>query len=382
MKTVVYVSPHVDQYGAERSMIANIKNLRKMGLNVILVIPRQGQIEELLKKDGIEYIVEKFFDVINHENRVRIHYGIGKGIVNTIKAFKVKQFLMEKKYNPILVHSNSLTSNFGIILSQILKVPHIQHIRELGKYDFGMTFDMGIKYFAKECSKSDKIICISEAVYQYYRHYLPEEKMKVIYNGLPESAKNEMSKKRNVNQMLEIILVGRLSSEKGQMQAIQAVENLRGRINVHLDLYGDGVDRDKIERYIKEKNLDSLVSLRGYSNSISYSKYHLALMCSHYEAFGRVTVEYMMHALPVIGVNAGGTKEIVVHEETGYLYSDGDIDQLVDYIQGLYNNEDKRLLMGQKGLKRAKNEFSEESYCRKIYDVYKEICPDLKGDLV
>lgn len=380
MKTVVYVSPHVDQYGAERSMVANIVNVKKQGLNVLLIIPRNGRIEELLKENNIEYCVEKFYDVINHEDRIRIHYGICKGLVNTIKALKIKKYLKEKSYEPILVHSNSLTSNYGIILSKLLNVPHIQHIRELGKYDFGMTFDMGISYFAKECSKSAKIICISEAVYQYYKQYLPDEKMKIIYNGIAEDEVNELCSSREVNQRLEMILVGRLSEEKGQMQAIQAVERLKERIPLHLDLWGDGVDREKIELYIKDHNLEGLVSVQGYSNSIPYSRYHLALMCSHYEAFGRVTVEYMMHALPVIGVNAGGTQEIILPSETGYLYNDGDIDQLAEYILELYSNEEKRQLMGQNGMKRAKNEFSEDSYCKKVFEVYKEVCSGLRGE--
>lgn len=380
MKTIVYVSPHVDQYGAEKSMIANIRNIMSHGLNVLLIIPTHGRIEELLKEYEINYIIEKFYDVINHEDRIRVHYGIGKQIVNTYKAIKIRNYIIEKKLNPIIVHSNSVTSDFGVILSSILKVPHIQHIRELGAYDFGMTFDLGIKYFSKTVSKSAKIICISDAVYQYYKQYLPDEKMKIIYNGIAEDEMDDLNSNREVNQRLEMLLVGRLSEEKGQMQAIQAVERLKERIPLHLDLWGDGVDREKIGLYIKEHNLEGLVSVQGYSNSIPYSQYHLALMCSHYEAFGRVTVEYMMHALPVIGVNAGGTQEIILPSETGYLYNDGDIDQLAEYILELFCNEEKRQLMGQKGIRRARNEFSEVSYCKKVCEVYKEVCPELRGE--
>ena len=44
-------------------------------------------------------------------------------------------------------------------------------------------------------------------------------------------------------------------------------------------------------------------------------------MSSPYEAFGRVTIEYMMAGLPVIGRNGGATPEIIKENETGMLYN-------------------------------------------------------------
>lgn len=378
MNTVVYISPHTDQYGAERSMIANIKNIKSHGIGVLLVIPTHGRIEELLQKNDIDYIVEKFFDVINHEDRVRLHYGIAKYIVNTYKAHKIKMLIKDRQINPVLVHSNSLTSDFGIILSELLKVPHIQHIRELGEYDFGMTFDMGIKHFAKTCAKSKKIICISDAVMNYYKQYLPEDRMVIIYNGL--KAETEVSKHstRNNNEPLQLVLVGRLSEEKGQMQAIQAVESLKGNIQIHLDLWGDGVDKENYEKYVSDNDLENYVSLCGYSQNIPYAKYHAALICSKYEAFGRVTVEYMLAGLPVIGSDTGGTAEIVQDDVTGLLYKQDDVSDLAEKIKRLFLDEKLRMKLGKAGQIRAEEQFSEQAYCNNVYEEYKKVCPNVR----
>lgn len=379
MKTIVYVSPHVDQYGAEKSMIANIRNIMSHGLNVLLIIPTHGRIEELLKEYEINYIIEKFYDVINHEDRIRVHYGIGKQIVNTYKAIKIRNYIIEKKLNPIIVHSNSVTSDFGVILSSILKVPHIQHIRELGAYDFGMTFDLGIKHFSKTVSKSRKIICISNAVYDYYKKYLPEAKMVRIYNGV-NAGKDKflISEKNDEATTVNIVLVGRLSEEKGQIQAIQAIEKAKNKIPLHLDLWGDGVDREKLEAYVHQHDLESYITFGGYSTDIPYSKYQIALVCSKYEAFGRVTVEYMFQGLPVIGVNSGGTKEIIQNNVTGLLYENNDVDELETAILKIAQDEKYRNELGMAGLKRAQEEFSEEAYCNKVYQVYEEVYPTLR----
>lgn len=376
MDSIIYVSPHTDQYGAERSMIANIKNIMSHGIHVLLIIPTNGRIEELLSAAGIDYIIEKFYDVINHENRVRIHYGIGKQAVNTYKAIKVKKLLFERDLTPMFVHSNSLTSDFGIILSETLGVPHIQHIRELGQHDFGMTFDMGIKHFSKTCAKSQKIICISDAVRDYYKQYLPDEKLIRIYNGVAAENPDVFIPNRKAYNPLQLVMVGRVSEEKGQIQAIKAVQKLKDKINLHLDLWGDGVDKELLERYISENSLENCVCLCGYSKHISYKKYHIALMCSKCEAFGRVTVEYMFKGLPVIGSNTGGTKEIVVDGKTGLLYEQGNVEELADCIKALYDKEDLRYQLAINGVSRAQTEFSEKAYCEKVYEVYKRVCPD------
>ena len=379
MKTIVYISPHVDRYGAERSMIANIRNIMKHGVNVLLIIPTHGCIEELLEKYSINYVIEKFYDVINHEDRVRIHYGIGKAIVNTYKAFKIRKYITKNKLNPVVVHSNSITSDFGVILSLILKVPHIQHIRELGEYDFGMTFDLGINHFSKFVGKSKKIICISDAVYDYYKNYLPENKMIKIYNGVSIDA-NELLSNRDANEIgvTNIVLVGRLSEEKGQLQAIQATEMIKDKILVHLDLWGDGIDRAMLETYVRQHKLESYVKFCGYSPDIPYSKYQIALVCSKYEAFGRVTVEYMFHGLPVIGVNTGGTREIIQNNITGLLYENGAIEELEKAILKVAQDAAFRNRLSIAGFKRANEEFSEKVYCGKVYRIYEEICPMLE----
>ncbi len=258
----------------------------------------------------------------------------------------------------------------------MLGVPHIQHIRELGQYDFGMTFDMGIKHFSKTCSKSKKIICISDAVRDYYKQYLPEEKLIRIYNGVNAGNSNVSVTSRKFDEPLQLVMVGRLSEEKGQIQAIKAVQHLKDKIHVHFDLLGDGVGKEELEQYIAENNLSDCVCLCGYSKNISYEKYHVALMCSKYEAFGRVTVEYMFAGLPVIGSNTGGTKEIVVDGVTGLLYEQGDVKELAERISALYEDEDLRCRLAESGVSRAQTEFSEKAYCEKVYEVYRQVCPD------
>ena len=59
------------------------------------------------------------------------------------------------------------------------------------------------------------------------------------------------------------------------------------------------------------------------------------LMCSHAEAFGRVTVEALKGGRPVIGSRSGGTLELITEGVDGLLFTPGDVDDLAAAITRL-----------------------------------------------
>ena len=95
-----------------------------------------------------------------------------------------------------------------------------------------------------------------------------------------------------------------------------------------------------------------------------YSRSDCLLMCSEHEAFGRVTAEAMSACLPVIGKNSGGTPEIIVHGETGYLYNT--FDELVESMTRLVQDPALGRQMGLAGWQRAKQMFNIEDYAANV----------------
>ncbi|KAL3375453.1 hypothetical protein AABB24_006761 [Solanum stoloniferum] len=75
------------------------------------------------------------------------------------------------------------------------------------------------------------------------------------------------------------------------------------------------------------------------------------------ETFGRVTIEAMAFGLPLLGTDAGGTKEIVEHNVTGLLHSLGrpGTQNLANNLQYLLNNPSERQRLGSNGRKKVKD---------------------------
>ncbi|KAL3511815.1 hypothetical protein ACH5RR_024532 [Cinchona calisaya] len=89
------------------------------------------------------------------------------------------------------------------------------------------------------------------------------------------------------------------------------------------------------------------------------------------ETFGRVTIEAMAFGLPVLGTNAGGTKEIVQHNVTGLLHPLGRLggQVLAKDIQYLLVNPSARKQMGTEGRKKVEKMYLKKHMYKKFGEV-------------
>ncbi|KAJ3701323.1 hypothetical protein LUZ61_005028 [Rhynchospora tenuis] len=92
------------------------------------------------------------------------------------------------------------------------------------------------------------------------------------------------------------------------------------------------------------------------------------------ETFGRVTIEAMAFGLPVLGTDAGGTKEIVEHGVTGLLHPVGrnGTQTLAENMLFLLKNPDARVKMGNKGRELVINKYLKSSTYNKLSQVLAE----------
>lgn len=246
-KTIVFVSINTKKDGAERSLIALQDYLiRQHGLNTLTIIPCHGSIEELLKDKNIPYMIHDFRSNINYNRGTKLLRGCAKAMINQCAAKALSKYIKEQGIHVIGVHSNTITVEMGAYLALDLDVPHIWHVREFGKLDFGFDFELGFPYIKRLAKKAAKVVCNSKAVRDYYAEYLDKDNLTYIYNGVncTPSGENKWDSK-----LFKMLLIGRLSKEKGQNIAIEACRILRdkGYKDFCLDLYGEGVDKEKYE---------------------------------------------------------------------------------------------------------------------------------------
>ncbi len=98
----------------------------------------------------------------------------------------------------------------------------------------------------------------------------------------------------------------------------------------------------------------------------------VVVCASDFESYGRVNVEAMACAKPVVSTNRGGPAETVVHGETGFLVPPRDAAALAEAVIRLLRDPDLRQRMGAAGRARVLAHFSVEAMARPYLRLFAE----------
>ena len=94
------------------------------------------------------------------------------------------------------------------------------------------------------------------------------------------------------------------------------------------------------------------------------------------ESFGRVIVEAMLMAKPVIATRAGGTVEVIEDGVSGYLVAPDDPAELSKCLEMLLECENERQVVGMRARSRARALFDVEGVSQTIQRLYSTLLAD------
>jgi glycosyltransferase involved in cell wall biosynthesis len=124
-----------------------------------------------------------------------------------------------------------------------------------------------------------------------------------------------------------IAYIGRLDSEKGILNFVQAMPGLLGtRNDITALIIGDGQLRDEAVQYLKQKNLSDRVIFVGwvtYDDIPDYfNKLKLVVLPSYTEGLPNVVQEAMACGTPVLATPVGAIPDLIKDGETGFIMED------------------------------------------------------------
>ncbi len=291
------------------------------------------------------------------------------------RAIKKHVFFLQS-FNPEIIYTNTSVINIGVRVAKELKIPHIWHLREFQNIDSNLAPDFGWRYFKRILSKSDRIITNSGALKSFYGQYVDANKIKVVYNGIETG--NLIQKAKN-NSLYVFLMVGTLMNFKGHEQAILAAKKLLDKgYDFKINIVGSGPLEKHLSKLISKLNLQENVILYGQKSEVEhfYTAADCYLMCSSTEAFGRVTVEAMLHKLPVIGRIGlySATNEIIRDNKDGLLYES--MEELVAKMEYILQNKQLGVRMGEEGYNRALQNFSLDKSVENINQILMDVTND------
>ncbi len=215
-----------------------------------------------------------------------------------------------------------------------------------------------------------EIIANSEAtkstILQNNSKLFPEEKIKVIYNGLDFSKRKEKEPSPvYLREKDEIVLgnAGRMVFQKGHEYLIDVAVKLKSmKIRFKLLLAGTGPMESKIRELVRQNNLTQEVEFLGFVEDVGsfMRSIDIFLLTSRWEGFGFVIAEAMAESKPVVAFDISSNPELVVDNFNGYLSPPFDIDIFTDKTLELIRSEKLRKEFGKNGQAMAYEKFSFE----------------------
>lgn len=173
-----------------------------------------------------------------------------------------------------------------------------------------------------------------------------------------------------------LLFVGVLRYYKGLEYLMQAMRDIDARLLV----VGSGPMAEQWQELVADLGLGHRIFFVGTVEDEDLPTYYQAcdlfvLPASHRsEAFGTVQVEAMACGRAVVSTELGtGTSYVNIDGETGLVVPARDADALARAINRLLSDEALRRGMGEKGRKRALQEFSHETMIDRVLSLYQSL---------
>ncbi len=175
--------------------------------------------------------------------------------------------------------------------------------------------------------------------------------------------------------LLTFGIMGRLSAEKNHAMFLRAARRLVERdAPVRFLIAGEGPDREKIEKAIRNEGLQQHVNCVGYCDSDEFmQQLHGLVMCSKMENLPYAIMEAMNWMRPVIATRVGGIPDLVEDGVTGYLVDLDDDAAMADALSGLMADPGRRRACGEAGRMKLESEFGQERAIAKHMNLYAEL---------
>jgi glycosyltransferase involved in cell wall biosynthesis len=374
--------------GSNFSLVELMRKLQAQGVEITLITPNMGEINGEANKLGIRNKSFSFFpfrdgyymwttpdDTGIHwlKNRVKMQ-------INKLTVPKITEYL--SSLNVDIIHTNCSVTCVGAEVAKRLSIPHIWHIREYNVEDFNWKFIYGRRRSIQEIEdKSKELIFISKDLESKYRVAYPQLKEHpVIYNGIDvKRFYYNQNPEKFKSQDICIAMSGSVSAHKNQGELIKAIGLLPEQYKKHVScIFIGGEDPDyrrELDRNIQSFSLKNQITFLGHRSDVNelLRGAHIAVTASRCEAFGRVTVEYMMAGLAVIVSNTGANPEIVKDGETGLVYQYGKPEDLRDKIKWYMDHRDSLQNIAMHGQADACERFTSDMNAANIYNLYKKV---------
>ena len=372
--SVLQVIPQLDVSGASQGCIDIANYLIENNHNCIVMTHSGIRVEDT-KKKGIRVIISP----VHSKNPITI-------FLNIFRLLKIV-----RKYQIDIIHVRSRAPAWSCFFAS--KFSGKKFISTFhGTYNFNNIMK---KFYNSIMLRTDGTIAISEFIENQIKNQysITPKYLKVIYRGINtkifnsnnvNSERIEQLKKQYSlgSDSIKILLPGRLTGWKGHSVLVKAIAQVIKSVQNKIEVLFVGPDENlalkkRLKDQIESLNMTEIFHFIGSSDEMAniYALSDIVISSStDPEAFGRIAVEAQSMGKFVIASNHGGSVETVIDNETGYLYSPQNHEELADrIIKSIEQHKYSSSNVSEACIKNVKENYTVESMCKETFEFYKTI---------
>lgn len=206
-----------------------------------------------------------------------------------------------------------------------------------------------------------------------------KNKMKLVYNGIAMPLyKNKDEARKELSLPRESFVIGtiaELHKNKGYEYLLQGfVSFAKNHPEALLVSIGGGEEKEHLEKYVREHNLEKQVRFLGFVKEASrfLPALDVFTLTSVKEGLPYVLIEAGYAGLPTVATSVGGIPEIITHEKEGLIVPPKNTQAISDALEYYFTHREVAKEYGEKLKEKVTREFSQEhmvAETKKVYDL-------------
>ena len=354
-KTICFFNTAVPWGGGEKWHFEMAKHLHENGHKVVIFCHNSS----VLSKKAVESNIP--FETLKNRNTT---------FLNPLALYRVKKLLQRHDVGTLILNLSQDVKTGGfagkwagverIIYRRGSAIPVKNSV--LNRFLFSQIID--------EILVNSK--ATQHCILENNPNLFPTDYITVIPNGIDGDGFIEKAHQpyytRKGNELI-LTNLGRLEEQKNQLFLIDVAHELKKRkVDFHLIIGGSGRLEESIKAKIAALEVESLVTLVGFVKNPKdlYMSGDVFLLPSLWEGFGYVIAEAGLSKKPTIAFDISSNPEVIVHNKTGLLTPEQDLNAFCDAILHVDSNRERIAKMGSAAQKHILTTFDKRHIHKKL----------------
>lgn len=310
----------------------------------------QVEVKLVIFRDEVKY------DITDYPFEIKVIPS--KISLSLIRKAKFEVSELEKfisNYQPNIIHSHLFEAE---LISRTVTYPHAKwfshchdNMLQLRHFNLSTLFYKSrlTNYYEKwylfkryKINNGTKFIAISNHTSEYFKKVQSLYNVTLLHNAINvDKFKRPSELTKSNSEEIRIVNIGSFVKKKNQAFLIDIILALnKRRIRTKTYFLGDGPTRNEVEEKAKTLGVSDQCFFEGNVNQVEQYLWDadIYVHTARYEPLGLVLLEAMAAGLPVVSLDGGGNKDLIINGKNGYLVEQEDAQTFVNKIKLAINN--------------------------------------------